>query len=115
MVEGKVDNDRKDDGADDTSRPDAEVDRDRCEQAGGERDDADDNRGLCRRLSFDFEGKFHASSDGDGKEKQKNLRKRAEKAPVLKEGIQGQCRRRKLRRRHLHGSWGGLKNLLVRK
>jgi hypothetical protein len=40
---------------------------------------------------------FMPPSDSNLSEKKKYLRKRAEKAPVQKEGIQGQCRRRKLR------------------
>jgi hypothetical protein len=50
-----------------------------------------------------------------GGEKGENLRKRAEKAPVQKEGIQGQYRWRKLQRRHLHGLGCGLINLVVKK
>jgi hypothetical protein len=50
-----------------------------------------------------------------GRTKGENLRKRVERLPVQKEGIQGQCQWRKLRQWHLHGLWQGLKNLLVRK
>ncbi len=39
---------------------DAEVDCNRCYSAGGERNNLDDDRGLCRQFGLDFKGKFHA-------------------------------------------------------
>jgi hypothetical protein len=104
-AEGEVDDHRKNGHADDACRHGAEVDYNRCNRFGGERDDADDDRGLRHRLVLISRANFMPLSDGEYQEKQKNLRKRAEKAPGRKEGIQGQCRRQKLRRRLLHGSW----------
>ncbi len=44
-----------------------------CEGARRKRDDANDDRGLRHGLGLDFEGDFHAPSDGDGGEERGKL------------------------------------------
>jgi hypothetical protein len=67
-AEIELDDDRQDDRADDASRGGAEVDRDRHEQNGRERDDGNDDRGLHHRFGLDFKGKFHALERRQGLE-----------------------------------------------
>jgi hypothetical protein len=62
-----------------------------CKGARRKCNDANDNGGLRCGLGLDFEGKFHASSNSNVEDKKGDFRKRVERVPVQKEGIQGQC------------------------
>jgi hypothetical protein len=59
-AEDEVDNHRANYRADDACRRGAEVDCNRCDQAGGERDNANDDCSLRHRFGLDFKGEFHA-------------------------------------------------------
>ena len=58
----QVDNNGKNDQADDADGRALCVDGDCRERSGGEGDDGDDDRCLSDQLSFNFEGKFHERS-----------------------------------------------------
>ncbi len=75
-MEGKVDNNRKDDGTDDASGRCAEVDHDCHEGSRGEGNKADDDGGMSYGLSFNFEGKFHPSSNEKGEKECRGLKKK---------------------------------------
>ena len=51
----------------------AEVDRNRCYSAGGERNNLDDDRGLCHQFGLDFKSKFHSPKRRPVPEKEEAL------------------------------------------
>ena len=60
--QGQVDDEGKNDRADDADGRALGVDGNRREGAGGEGDDGDDDGCLSDWLGFDFEGEFHEQS-----------------------------------------------------
>ncbi len=83
-AEGKVDNHRKNDRADDACQHGAEVDCNCCDRAGGESDDADDDCGLHHRFGLDFKGKFHAPEQWQVPRKTEELEEEGGEGPLTK-------------------------------
>jgi hypothetical protein len=107
-VEGKVDNNRKDDGTDNAGGRCAEVDYDHCEGSRGEGNDANDDGGLSYGLSLNFEGKFHPPSNEKGEIECQGLKEKCWKGARARGWNPRIVLTAELRQRHLHGSWCGL-------